>query len=227
MAGRDSIHRRLSFLLPRALWKPFCKLYVFNHAAVFNFTVGVSLMIRNGLSSAARFFLRYFKMRVWVRLSCAVGNVFNDFYRQLLQSFELLFFMKVVELSASEAGLIILIGEIADALFSPITGYLGDLVNLPFLSKRIGRRKSWHLLATVVMAVALPLLFNRCFLCADNHQSWLPLFYFGFFSALVNICFNMVEINHMAFITAVVESVEEFTILGALRSVLNNLFEFV
>lgn len=129
MAGRDSIHRRLSFLLPRALWKPFCKLYLFNHSAVFNFTVGVSLMIRNGLSSAARFFLRYFKMRVWVRLSCAVGNVFNDFYRQLLQSFELLFFMKVVELSASEAGLIILIGEIADALFSPITGYLGDLAS--------------------------------------------------------------------------------------------------
>lgn len=161
-------------------------------------------------------------MQVKKRLSCAVGNVFNDLYRQLLHSFELLFFMKVVELSASEAGLMLLIGQIADAVFSPITGYLGDHVNIPFLSKRIGRRKSWHFLATVLMAVALPLLFNQCFLCNGSYQSWLPLVYFGFFSALVNICFNVVEINHMAIITTVAESVEECAALSSIRYAFGN-----
>ena len=133
------------------------------------------------------------------RLSCAVGNVFNDLLRQLLLSFEIIFFMKVVELSAAEAGLIILVGQITDAFSSPITGYLGDRVNVPFLSKKIGGRKSWHLLATVFMAIGLSLLFNRCFLCDGRHQSWLPLVYFCFCSALVNICYNVVEINHLAF----------------------------
>lgn len=162
-------------------------------------------------------------MQVKKRLSCAVGNVFNDLYRQLGQSFELVFFMNVVELSASEAGLMLLIGQIADALFSPISGYLGDHVNIPFFSKRIGRRKSWHFLATVLMAVALPLMYNGCFLCCGNYQSWLPLVYFSFFMALVNICFNVVEINHMAVITTVAESVEECAVLSSMRYACGNL----
>ena len=161
-------------------------------------------------------------MRARERLSCAVGNVFNDIYTQLLFSFEIVFFMKVLERSASQAGLIVLIGEISEALISLITGYLGDYINVPFLSNKIGRRKSWHLLATFVMAISIPLLFNKCFLCRDGiDQSWLSLVYFGFFSALVNICFNMVEINHLAFVTNVAENVSEFTALIAIRFVSN------
>lgn len=137
-----------------------------------------------------------------------------------------MFFMNVVELSASEAGLMILIAQITDALFSPISGYLGDHVDIPLLSKRIGRRKSWHFLATVLMAVAVPLLFNGCFLCNGNDQSWFPLVYFGFFMALINICFNVVEINHMAVITTVAESVEECAALSSMRYAFGNLFEF-
>ena len=159
------------------------------------------------------------EMRARERLSCAVGNVFNDMYTQLLYSFEILFFMKVLELSASQAGLIVLIGEISAAVVSLVTGYLGDYINVPFLSNKIGRRKSWHLLATFFMAIGIPLLFNKCFLCDGGDQSWLPLVYSGFFSALVNICFNMVEINHLAFVTNVAEKVLEFTALIAMRFV--------
>ena len=130
--------------------------------------------------------------------------------------------MKVLELSASEAGLLVLIGEISEALISLLTGYLGDYINVPFLSNKIGRRKSWHLLATFLMAIGIPLLFNKCFLCDGRDQSWLPLVYFGFFSALVNICFNVVEINHLAFVTTVAEKVSEFTALVAIRFVSNN-----
>ena len=160
-------------------------------------------------------------MRIKERLSCAVGNVFNDLFRQLAQSYELFFLMKIVELSPSEAALIILIGQIADASFSPIAGYLGDSANVPFLSKKIGRRKSWHCLATVFMAIGLPFFFNRCLLCSFSNQNWLRLFYFCFISALINICFNVVEINHLAFITTVAASVEECTVLSAMRYVLN------
>jgi len=156
-------------------------------------------------------------MRARERLSCGVGNVFNDLYRQLLMSFEILFFMHVVQLSASQAGLIVLIGQIADATISPLTGYLGDRVNVPLLSSRIGRRKSWHLVATAIMMSSFPLFINRCFLCDTKDQSWLPLVYFGFLSAVTNLCYNMVEINHLAFISTVTEKVEECTALRAVR----------
>ena len=154
------------------------------------------------------------------RFSCAVGNVFNEIYTQLLFSFEILFFMKVLELSASQAGMIVLIGELSDAAMSLISGYLGDNVNVPFLSNIIGRRKSWHLLGTLLMAIGVPLLFNKCFLCDGRDESWLsPPLYFCFFSALVNICFNMVEINHLAFVTCVAEKSSEFAALVSMRFV--------
>ncbi|KAL9987823.1 hypothetical protein ACROYT_G002191 [Oculina patagonica] len=158
-------------------------------------------------------------MKTAERLSCGVGNVFNDLYRQLLLSFEILFFMKVVQVSASQTGLIILIGQIADALISPLTGYLGDRVNVPLLSSKIGRRKSWHLVATVLMAIVFPLLLNRCFLCDGRDQSLLLLVYYSLWSALTNLCYNMVEINHLAFISTVAEKVEECTALSAVRTV--------
>jgi len=162
-------------------------------------------------------------MRARERLSCAVGNMFNDIYTQLLFSFEILFFMKVLELSASQAGLLVLIGEISEAVVSLMSGYLGDHINIPFLSNKIGRRKSWHLLSTFFMAIGIPLLFNKCFLCDGRDQSWLPLVYFGFFSALVNICFNMMDINHLAFVTNVAEKVSESTVLIAMRFASNKL----
>ena len=163
-------------------------------------------------------------MRARERLSCAVGHVFIDLYTQLLYSFQILFFMKVLELSASQAGLIVLIGELSDAAMSLISGYLGDNVNVPILSNKIGRRKSWHLLATFLMAICVPLLFNKCFLCDGRDQSWLPLVYFSFFSALVKVCYSTVSINHLAFITNVTEEVSEFTALIASRFVPNNIF---
>ena len=166
-------------------------------------------------------------MRTRERLSCAVGHVFIDLYTQLLFSFQIVFFMKVLELSASQAGLIVLIGELSDAAMSLVFGYLGDNVNVPILSNKIGRRKSWHLLATFLMAICVPLLFNKCFLCDERDQNWLPLVYFGFFSALGKICYSTVSINHLAFITNVAEQVSEFTSLIALRFVPNNIFSII
>ena len=161
-------------------------------------------------------------MRARDRFSCAVGNVFNDLYSQLVFSFLIIFLMKVVELSASQAGMMVLIAQISDASISLITGYLGDNVNVLFLSNKIGRRKSWHLVATFLMVIGVPLWFNKCFLCDGRDQSWLLLVYFGFFSALTDGCFSIVEINHLAFVTNAADNASELTVLTALRLEPNN-----
>ena len=149
-------------------------------------------------------------------LLCAAGIIFNDLCKRMF-SFGLLFFMEVMELSAADTGLIILIGQIVDALTSVISGYLGDMVKVPFLSRKIGMRKSWHLVATVFMGIVVPLCVNRCILCSGSHQTWLPTVYYGFLFSLYNMCFSVVEINHLAFITTSAVSVEELTDLSAIR----------
>ena len=63
---------------------------------------------------------------------CSAGSIFNDLCKCMF-SFCLLFFMEVVKLSAADTGLIILIGQIVDALTSVISGYLGDMAKVPVL----------------------------------------------------------------------------------------------
>ena len=158
-----------------------------------------------------------FTMRTREILLCAAGSIFHDLCRCMFSFFSLLFFMEVVDLSAADAGLIILIGQIVDALTSIISGYLGDMVKVPVLSQKIGMRKSWHLMATVFMGIVVPLCVNRCILCSGSHQTWLPTVYYGFLYSLYNMCFSVVEINHLAFITTSAVSVEELTDLSAIR----------
>ena len=104
------------------------------------------------------------KMRQRQRILNTVGNVFNDIFRHILSSFEMFFFKKVIKLLASQTGMIMLIEVFADALISPLSGYLGDRINLPFLARKIGAWTTWHLLATNLTAISVPPLFNYCFL---------------------------------------------------------------
>ena len=158
----------------------------------------------------------FFTMHTRERFLCAAGSIFNELCKCMF-SFRLLFLMEVAELSAADTGLIILIGQIVDALTSVISGYLGDMVKVPVLSQKIGMRKSWHLMATVFMGIVVPLCVNRCILCSGNHQTWLPTVYYGFLYSLYNMCFSVMEINHLAFITTSAVSVEELTDLSAIR----------
>ena len=156
-------------------------------------------------------------MRAKERFSYSVGNVLNDLYSQLLFSFLIIFLMKVVNLSASQAGMMVLIAQISDASISLIFVYLGDNGNVPFLSNKIGRRKSWHLVGTMLMAIGVPLLFNKCFFCDGRDKSWPPLIYYGFFSALTGVSYSMVEINHLAFATNAADKASEIALLTALK----------
>ena len=135
--------------------------------------------------------------------------------------FKLVFFMKLVELSGSQVGVIILTELMSEAFFSVVNGYLGDKVNVPIVSRKFGRRKLWNLLATIIMAFSIPLLLNRCLLCNGRDQSRLPLVYYCTLAALKGVSFKMVEINHLAFVITLAENLEDATALSAMRFVLN------
>ena len=158
------------------------------------------------------------KLNIKQRFSFGVGNVFNDIFRQLYMSFIIAFLMQVVGLPASNAGLALLIGQSTDAFVSPITGYLSDRVRIPFISKKMGCRKSWHLVGTILMAVTLPLLFNECFLCSQHQGvSWLPLVYYACLVAAVSTAYNLVEISHLSIIVTATKTIEEGTAVNAIR----------
>ena len=152
------------------------------------------------------------------RLSCGVGHVFNDLFRHLYMSFEIGFLMHVVELPAFQAGMILLITQIVEAFFSLLIGYLCDRVDIPLISKRMGRRKSWHLVGTLFMALTLPFLYNKCLLCS-NHKTvgWAQFAYYVCISVAGNVSFSVVEINHLSVISAVARTLQEGMAVNAIR----------
>ncbi|CAH3042573.1 unnamed protein product [Porites lobata] len=162
------------------------------------------------------------KLNIKRRFSYGLGNVFNEIVRQTCSSFSIIFLMQVVGLSASQVGLAILIGQITDAFTSPITGFLGDRVQIPFISKKLGRRKSWHLVGTVMMAGGLPLLFNRCLVCKDYQGvNWLQPFYYYCVMVIINAAYNIMEINHLSITFTAAGTVQEGAALTAIRTVLS------
>ncbi|KAM7434170.1 Major facilitator superfamily domain-containing protein 12 [Porites harrisoni] len=162
------------------------------------------------------------KLNVKQRFSCGFGIVLNEVFRQMYISFSIIFLMQVIGLSASQAGLAMLIGQTTDAFTSPITGFLGDRVRIPFISKKLGRRKSWHLVGTVMMAGGLPLLFNRCLVCNDYQGvSWLQPFYYYCIMVIISLAYNILEINHLSITFTAAGTVQEGAALSAIRTVLS------
>jgi len=75
------------------------------------------------------------------KLAYGMGHVFNDLCASMWFTYLVLFYHKVVLLGNVYAGMLILIGQVADALATPVISFLHDKTHV-----RYGRRKLWHLL---------------------------------------------------------------------------------
>ncbi|KAJ7383308.1 Major facilitator super domain-containing protein 12 [Desmophyllum pertusum] len=160
-------------------------------------------------------------MRARERLSCGVGNVFNDLFRQLGMAFEDLIF--------HESGGTFSVASGSDNTHWANCRRFNLSINwIPWRQSQCAFfiKQNWPagnlgtLSQQFLWQPASLFCSTVCFLCDGRDQlSWLPLAYFSLLSALVNICYNMVEINHLAFISTVAEKVEECTALSAVRTV--------
>lgn len=79
-----------------------------------------------------------------LQLGYGVGHILNDVCASLWFTYLLVFYHLVLEFSASQAGNLMLIGQIVDALSTPFVGYHSDRTNNNF-SLKYGKRKLWHL----------------------------------------------------------------------------------
>lgn len=77
------------------------------------------------------------------RLAFGIGHILNDLCAAMWFSYLLLYFHNVLNFSNTSAGYLLLIGQVADALATPLIGYESDNTN-GFC--KYTKRKSWHLL---------------------------------------------------------------------------------
>ena len=75
------------------------------------------------------------------RLGYGTGHILNDMCASMWFTYMLLFFHNVIQLSNTNAGLIVLIGQIADGISTVLVGVLSDIDYNIWIYIKYGKRK--------------------------------------------------------------------------------------
>lgn len=151
------------------------------------------------------------------KICYGVGHVFNDLCIQAWFTYLIIFFNKIVKISATGTGYIFLSSQIADAISTPFIGYGCDKSLSKKISKKYGNRKIWHLFGSVGIALIWPFVFSPCLVCKEDSPEWVPVAYYGVFAALFSVCWPMVEISHLSLMPHVAKRRKDAVELSAIR----------
>ena len=139
-----------------------------------------------------------------------VGHVLNDLVSGVWFSYIIIYLTKVVGLSNRLTGLIILLGQITDGVFTPFIGIICDRTVC-----RYGRRKVWHLIGTVLVSATLPLLLIR--LLEESTSDVLKMVYYVGIASVFQFGWGCVQISHLSLIPEISRREDERVELNAIR----------
>lgn len=153
------------------------------------------------------------------KICYGVGHVFNDLCIQAWFTYLIIFFNKIIKISATGTGYIFLSSQIADAISTPFIGYGCDKSLSKNITKKYGNRKIWHLIGSVGIALVWPFVFSPCLVCKEDSAAWVPVAYYGVLAALFSVFWPMVEISHLSLMPHVAKRPKDIVELSAIRSV--------
>ncbi|XP_057294562.1 major facilitator superfamily domain-containing protein 12-like [Hydractinia symbiolongicarpus] len=119
---------------------------------------------------------------------------------------------KVAGLSESNAGLVMLIGQLSDALGTLATGYLCDKTKITWY----GKRKFWHGIGTLAGVIAFPFVFNTCINCNGSGEK-IKLAYYLAFSIMFGSGWAATQIAHLFLIPEITSKESQRVELNAIR----------
>ncbi|KAH0946254.1 hypothetical protein HN011_005705 [Eciton burchellii] len=155
------------------------------------------------------------KLPIYTKLAYGTGHVLNDICASMWFTYLLVFFHLVLGFDPTLAGVVLFIGQIADAVATPFIGLQSDR-NDDFWLCRYGKRKTWHLLGTIGVLLGFPFIFSQCIHCENAHQ-WAQLFYYAAFVTIFQFGWAAVQISHLALVPELTPIEHERTELIAIR----------
>lgn len=149
------------------------------------------------------------RLRIVEKLGYGLGHVFNDLSAGVWFSYTLLFMQGALGIASAVAGGLVMVGQVGDALATPIIGYLAD---------RHGTKRQWHIGGTVLVLVAFPLIFSWCPGCDEAAlQPWWQPTYFTVVILVFQLGWATVQITHLAMIPEIGRSQTDRSDLTAIR----------
>ncbi|NXX81244.1 MFS12 protein, partial [Urocolius indicus] len=131
------------------------------------------------------------------RLSFAAGHFLNDLCASLWFTYLLLYLHSVLGYGHRLAGGLLLAGQVADGLCTPLLGYETDR---SAGCGRYGRRKTWHLVGTTCVLVSFPFIFSPCLGCTENTPQWAAFVYYLPFIIIFQFGWAATQISHLSLI---------------------------
>ena len=147
------------------------------------------------------------------KLSYGVGHVLNDLCASMWFSYLLIYFHKVVIFDNLDAGVFLLVGQIADGVATPFVGIQSDKTTY----SKYGKRKLWHLFGTFAVALTFPFIFDLCIYKCANNPRWTLFMYYIPFIVLFQFGWASTQISHLALIPDLARNTSEKVLLNAIR----------
>ncbi|XP_030607521.1 major facilitator superfamily domain-containing protein 12 [Archocentrus centrarchus] len=135
------------------------------------------------------------------RLSYAVGHFLNDLCASMWFTYLLVFYHSVLGFQNTNAGVLLLVGQIADGICTPLIGYESDRTSG---FRNYGKRKTWHLVGTVSVILSFAFIFNQCVGCSYLTPQWASLVYFVPFIIIFQFGWAATQISHLSLIPELV-----------------------
>ncbi|XP_073999489.1 major facilitator superfamily domain-containing protein 12-like isoform X2 [Rhodnius prolixus] len=158
------------------------------------------------------------KMRLnWVsKLGYGVGHVLNDLCAAMWFTYVLIFYSLVLGFNAFDAGVVMLVGQIADAAATPVIGILSDR-GPKCCGINLRKRKFWYISGSLLVVITVPFLYSQCFGCTAA-SSTLKLVYYNFFVVLFQFGWAAAQVAHLAFVPDLTPDENERTFLLSIRN---------
>jgi Na+/melibiose symporter-like transporter len=150
------------------------------------------------------------------RSSFSIGHILNDMCASLWFTYLLVYLETTLHLSPTNAGIVMLSGQIADGMATPCMGLLSDSLHgkfyrIPIINITCCSRTLIHFLSTVVVFIC----FSGVWIVTPDGTT--SVFYYSLAAALFNIGWAGVQVTHLALIPDIASSDEERVKLTGFR----------
>lgn len=125
-------------------------------------------------------------LKLMEKLGYGLGHVYNDLCAGVWFSYTLLFMQGALGMPATQAGALVMLGQVGDAVATPIVGFLTD---------KYGTKRQWHAAGTFLVFMTFPMIFSLCPWC-DVAPNWWQIVYFTVVILLFQFGWPIVQITH-------------------------------
>ncbi|GIY07807.1 hypothetical protein CDAR_544612 [Caerostris darwini] len=157
----------------------------------------------------------------WCQRICyGVGHSLNDLCASMWFSYLIVYLQLVLGFDSNYAGLVLLIGQVADALATPLLGYEASSNKETGICKRYGKRKFLHLIGTICVVLSFPFIFSVCPGCESASQFALTTMLIPLV-IIFQVGWAAVQVSHLSLIPAITPHESERDFLNVLRYAVN------